>query len=332
MGDTAKRARAGASDDPAMSSMFRLSAKNLPRQAAMHHIRPVRTYREIFGIPEFRMLFVARSFFMAGVVLGGLALGTLIYQTTGSPVLTALAMFGGPLVQLAKSHFLLATADLLRARSAMVLVGLTAGATDLLQMIPGMAWGWRFGLLAVSYVVAAATSGTVIGLLSDLVPPEAFVLSGTVGIVGALVARLGLGDHPPRATGRVLRRTREVNRALFSSPVVRPIYLMMWVPNGLVVGCEALFIPYAADHAGYLFGAGALGMLAGDVVVGRFVPEALRARLILPLRLLLAVRFLIFALHPPLWLACGLAFVASFGYPAALPIQERLVGQTAPDS
>ena len=367
MGDTAKRARAGASDDPAMSSMFRLSAKNLPRQAAMHHIRPVRTYREIFGIPEFRMLFVARSFFMAGVVLGGLALGTLIYQTTGSPVLTALAMFGGPLVQLVTSHFLLATADLLRPRSAMVLVGLTAGATDLLQMIPGMAWGWRFGLLAVSYVVAAATSGTVIGLLSDLVPPEAFVLgratlnitvggmqvlgnalgavllldmstsqlfflSGTVGIVGALVARLGLGDHPPRATGRVLRRTREVNRALFSSPVVRPIYLMMWVPNGLVVGCEALFIPYAADHAGYLFGAGALGMLAGDVVVGRFVPEALRDRLILPLRLLLAVRFLIFALHPPLWLACGLAFVASFGYPAALPIQERLVGQTAPDS
>jgi hypothetical protein len=116
----------------------------------------VRTYREIFGIPEFRMLFVARSFLMAGVVLGGLALGTLIYQTTGSPVLTALAMFGGPLIQLVTSHFLLATADLVRPRSAMVLVGLTAGGTDLLQTIPGIAWGWRFGLLAVGYVAAAA--------------------------------------------------------------------------------------------------------------------------------------------------------------------------------
>jgi hypothetical protein len=50
----------------------------------------------------------------------------------------------------------LATADLVRPRSAMVLVGLTAGGTDLLQTIPGMAWGWRFGLLAVGYVAAAA--------------------------------------------------------------------------------------------------------------------------------------------------------------------------------
>jgi predicted MFS family arabinose efflux permease len=364
---SAVRCSGGCTSDPMSPTTSPLSAKNLLRHAAVRHGWSVRTYREIFGIPEFRMLFVARSFLMAGVVLGGLALGTLIYQTTGSPVLTALAMFGGPLVQLVTSHFLLATADLVRPRSAMVLVGLTAGGTDLLQTIPAMAWGWRFGLLAVGYVVVAATSGTVIGLLSDLVPPEAFVLgratlnitvggmqvlgnalgavlllvmstshlfflSGTVGIVGALVARLGLGDHPPRTTGRVLRRTREVNRALLSSRVVRPIYLMMWVPNGLVVGCEALFIPYAADHAGYLFGAGALGMLAGDVVVGRFVPEALRDRLIVPLRLLLAVPFLAFALHPPLWLACGLALVASFGYAAALPVQERLVGHTAPDA
>jgi hypothetical protein len=133
-----------------------LSAKNLVQYAAVRHGWPVRTYREIFGIPEFRMLFVARSFLMAGVVLGGLALGTLIYQTTGSPVLTALAMFGGPLIQLVTSHFLLATADLVRPRSAMVLVGLTAGGTDLLQTIPGIAWGWRFGLLAVGYVAAAA--------------------------------------------------------------------------------------------------------------------------------------------------------------------------------
>lgn len=42
--------------------------------------------------------------------------------------------------------------------------------------------------------------------------------------------------------------------------------------------------------------------------------------------------FLAFALHPPLWLAGGLAFVASFGYAAALPVQERLVGHTAPDA
>jgi MFS family permease len=323
----------------------------------------VRTYGEIFGIREFRVLFIARSFFMAGIVIGGLALGTLMYAATGSPILTALAMFGGPLVQLVSSHFLLATADLVRPRNAMVWVGLTAGATDLLQTLPGLAWGWRFGLLAVGYVVAAATSGTVIGLLSDIVPPEAFVLgrstlnitvggmqvlgnalgavlllaltttdifflSGAVCIAGALIARLGLADHPPRATGKVVARTRAINRELLGSRVVRPIYLMMWIPNGLVVGCEAVFIPYAGEHAGWLFGAGAAGMLLGDIVIGRFVHDPLRDRLAIPLRLLLAVPFLAFWLHPALGPACALALVASFGYSASLPIQERLVGHT----
>lgn len=323
----------------------------------------MRTYGEIFGIREFRVLFLARSFFMAGVVIGGLALGTLMYAATGSPVLTALAMFGGPLVQLVSSHFLLATADLVRPRSAMVWVGLTAGATDLLQTVPGMAWGWRFALLAVGYVLAAATSGTVIGLLSDIVPSDAFVLgrstlnitvggmqvlgnalgavllvaltttdlfflSGAVCIAGAAIARLGLGDHPPRATGKVVERTRAVNRDLLGSRIIRPIYLMLWIPNGLVVGCEAVFIPFAGQRAGWLFGAGAAGMLCGDIVIGRFVHDPLRDRLTIPLRLLLAVPFLAFWLHPALWLACVLALVASFGYSASLPIQERLVGHT----
>lgn len=323
------------------------------------------TYREIFAIRQFRLLFVARAFFMAGVVVGGLALGTLMYDTTGSPLLTALAMFGGPLVQLASSHFLLATADLVRPRTAMMWVGLTAGGTDLLQTIPGLAWGWRFALLAVGYLVAAATSGTVIGLLSDIVPAEAFVLgratlnitvggmqvignglgavlllalttthlfflSGIMAILGGLIARFGLSDHPPRASGRVIARTRQVNRALLGSPVIRPIYLMMWIPNGLVVGCEALYVPYAGVRAGVLFGAGAAGMLLGDIVIGRFVPTRVSDRLTIPLRILLAAPFLLFWWQPALWPAAALAFLASFGYPAALPIQERLVRHTDP--
>lgn len=327
----------------------------------------MRTYREIFGIAEFRVLFTARLFFMVGVVLGGLALGTLMYQTTGSALLTALAMFGGPIVQLVTSRYLLAAADLVRPRTAMVAVGLTVAVTDALQAIPALPWGWRFALLAAGYVVAAATSGTVIGLLSDIVPAEAFVLGRstlniTVGgmqvlgyavgavllltfsttdlfwlaaaasLVGAAVARFGLADHPPRTTGSVVTRTREVNGVLMRSPLVRPIYLMMWLPNGLVVGCEAVFVPYAGTGAGWLFGAGAAGMLLGDIVIGRFVPESVRDRLVLPLRLTLAVPFLAFALPLPLWLACALALVASFGYPAALPIQERLVAHTPADA
>jgi MFS family permease len=325
------------------------------------------TYRSLFAIREFRVLFGIRAVVMVGIVVSNLAIGTVIYATTGSPLLTALALFGGPLVQLLTSTFLLAGADLMRPRTAMVATATAAGVTDLLQLTPGLAWWGRFLILAAGYVVLAATSGTVVALLADIVPRESFVLaratlnitvggmqvvgnglgavlllwltgrdlfwlSGTVTLLGAAAAWRGLTDHPPRASGNVVVRTRTLNRLLLSSRTVRPIYLMLWVPNGLVVGCEALYIPYAGEHAGVLFGTTAAGMLAGDVVIGRFVPEDRRDRLIVPLRLLLALPFLAFAFHPPLVVAALIGLVAAFGYPAALPLQERLVDRTPKDA
>ncbi|MEU4291426.1 hypothetical protein AB0E63_24625 [Kribbella sp. NPDC026596] len=41
--------------------------------------------------------------------------------------------------------------------------------------------------------------------------------------------------------------------------------------DGLMVGCEALFVPYAGPRAGWLLAAGAAGMMTGDLVVGRFL-------------------------------------------------------------
>ncbi len=326
----------------------------------------MQTYRAIFGIREFRVLFGVRTVTMLGLMVSSLAIGTVIFDQTGSPLLTAAALFGGPLVQLLTSHFLLAGADLMRPRTAMVLTAAAAGATDLLQLLPGLSWWARFLILAVGYVVFAATSGTVIALLSEIVPRKSFVLaratlnvtvggsqilgyaigaillnwlqptglfwiSGGLTLLSAALIRLRIGDHPARASGNVVVRTRAVNRQLLSSPVIRPVLLMMWIPNGLIVGCEAMYIPYAGGKGGYLLAATAAGMLAGDVVIGRFVPETVRDRLILPLRVLLAVPFLFFAFRPALGPACALAAVAAFGYPAALPLQERLVDNTEPD-
>jgi hypothetical protein len=266
------------------------------------------TYREVFAIREFRVLFVVRLFTMTGVVVAGLALGTVMYDQTGSPFLTAVALFGGPLVQLITARYLLASSDLLRPRTAMIFMAGIATTTASLQMIPGLSWWVRFLILAGGYVAMAATSGTVLALLADIVPRDAFVLAratmnitvggmqiigngvgalllavlapswlfgiaALVGVSAGVTARIGLSDRPPRAAGKIVERSRRVNRELLTSPVVQPVYLMMWVPNGLVVGCEALFIPYAAHHAGYLFAAGAVGMLAGDIVVGRSSPR-----------------------------------------------------------
>jgi alpha/beta hydrolase fold len=107
------------------------------------------------------------------------------------------------------------------------------------------------------------------------------------------------------------------------------------VPNGLVVGCESLFVPYgnaaSAGHsslAGWLFASTAAGAMAGDLVVGRFVPPGWRDQFIEPLRLLLAAPYLLFFLNPPPAAAVTLGFLAATGYAASLPLQDRLIRHT----
>lgn len=322
------------------------------------------TYRQLFAVPEFLVLFLVQCLNIGSYAVASLALGTITFTATGSPVLTALAMFGAPLMRIVGQALFGSGSDLVRPRTALVLVATTTMVTDLLQALPGLAWGWRFVLLAVGPLVTSALGGSMIALVSDILPPDGFILGratmniavGGMQIVGygigglllvaftttqlflgaaaallvaVLLLRLGLSDHPPRHTGEsVVKRTREVNRALLGSRVTRPIYLTLWVPNGLIVGCEALFVPFAGARAGYLFAVTAAGMLLGDVVVGRFLAVPVRDRLITPLRLLLAVPYLAFFLVPSLPYAAALAFVASVGYSSGLPLQERLVTHT----
>lgn len=323
----------------------------------------MRTYRDVFALPEFRILFLARCVTMAAISIGGLALGTTTYASTGSPVLTALAMFGGPLITMLGSATVLSASDSIGPRRASTIMPMAYTVAFLLQSIPHLAWGWRFAILALPYLAGSATSGSTMRLLHDIVPPEGFVLGratlniavgvmqiagygfgglllvwlspGALFLVAALAAasvavilRLGIRERDGvRSDQGLVERTRAVNRTLLGSPVTRPLYLAMWVPNGLVVGCEALFVPYGGSRAaGYLFAATASGMLLGDVIVGRFVPVARRDRLIEPLRLLLAVPYVGFWFSPSLPVALALGFVASAGYAASLPLQERLVG------
>lgn len=324
----------------------------------------MKTYRQLFAIREFRVLFLVQCLNIGSYAVASLALGTITFEATGSPVLTALAMFGAPLLRLVGQALFGSGSDLVRPRTALVIVVGATLVADLLQAIPHLPWGWRFVLLALPPLVTSALGGSMIALVSDILPPDGFILGratmniavGGMQIVGfgigglllisftttqlflgsaaallvaVILLRLGLSDHPPRAAAASLvARTREVNRRLLGSRVIRPIYLTLWVPNGLIVGCEALFVPYAGDRAGYLFAVTAGGMLIGDVVVGRFVPTALRDRLIEPLRFLLAVPYLAFFLVPSLPYAAVLAFVASAGYSASLPLQERLVTHT----
>jgi hypothetical protein len=249
----------------------------------------------------------------------------------------------------------------------MMAVAAVTAAANLLQALPGMPWGARFAFLALPWIAMAATSGSMLALVSDILPKDSYVFGrATVnlavggmqvagyGLGGLLLVALttsglflaaagaaaaavavvyrGIGDHPPRVTGhRMMRRSREVNRALLGSPLLRPVFLAGCVPNGLVVGCESLFVPFGTHAAGYLLAATSAGMLCGDVLVGRVLPAAARTWLVEPLRFLLAAPYVLFLLRPPLAAALALGFLASAGYAASLPLQERLLAHTAAD-
>lgn len=102
--------------------------------------------------------------------------------------------------------------------------------------------------------------------------------------------------------------------AATGNSVLRPVFLAGCVPNGLVVGCESLFVPFGGHRAGYLLAVTAAGMLCGDIVVGRVLPAAARTWLVEPLRFLLAAPYVLFLLDPPLPVALGLGLRVAGGH------------------
>lgn len=324
----------------------------------------MRTYRELFATREFTPLFLAGAARIAAQTMTGLALGTLIYDRTSSPLLAALAIFGPSLAQLAGATVLLSAADRLPPRATLAGLELVFGLATAAQAIPGIPVWVSFAIITGIGVFAALGGGVRYGLLNEILPGDGYVLgrsvlnmsTGTMQICGfaiggvlvaalspratllagaavylaaAVIARLGLSRRPPRAAGRPsIAATWRGNARLWSSRARRYVYLALWVPNGLVVGCESLFVPYSPTHAGLLFTAAALGMLAGDTLTGRFLPHRWRSRLAAPLRLLLAVPYLIFAVHPPLAVAIAATALASVGFSATLLLQQQLLALT----
>ncbi|WP_169985404.1 MFS transporter [Microbispora sp. H10836] len=324
----------------------------------------MRTYRELFRTPEFTPLFTVASAQVAASTVSGLALGTLVYGTTRSPLLSALSMFGASFAQVLGATVLLSAADRLPPRAAMTGLALVFWAGTVVLALPGLPLWALFAVVLGMGLAASLGGGVRFGLLNEILPKDGYllgrsVLSMSVGVqqiigfgaggalmtalsprgtllaaaglylVAAVVARWGLSARPPRAQGRPSpAQTWRTNRTLWSSVVRRRLYLALWVPNGLIVGCESLYVAYDASHAGLLFACAAAGMLAGDTLMGRFVPKRWRERLSAPLRLLLAVPYLVFLLHPSLPVAVAAVVLASAGYSAGLLLQERLMAVT----
>ncbi|RFU82229.1 MFS transporter [Streptomyces triticagri] len=321
-------------------------------------------YRDLVRVPDFPPLFAVSSAHVAAQTVSGLALATLVFRATGSPLLSALAMFGPSLAQLLGATLLLSAADRLPPRAALSGMALLFAVGTAAQALPGLSVGSSFTILMVLGLIGSVGGGVRYGLLNEILPADSYltgrslvnISAGAMQILGfavggalvaalsprgtllfgaalyllsAGVARFGLRRRAPRAVGRPsVRETWRSNRLLWSSPARRAAYLALWVPNGLVVGCESLYVSYAPDHAGLLFAGGALGMLTGDLLAGRVIPPRLRHRLGSPLALLLAVPHLLFFAAPALAPALAAVTLATVGYGASLLFQERLLALT----
>ncbi|MFF2350500.1 MFS transporter [Kitasatospora sp. NPDC058115] len=327
----------------------------------------MRTYRELFRDRGFTALFLYSAAQTAAQTVAGLALGVLVYRRTDSPLLASLAMFGPAFAQLLGAVTVLSAADRLPPRAALTGLGLLLALGTGLQALPGLPVAALFPVLLALGVAGAAGGGVRYGLLQELLGRDGYLLGrsalglaaglvqiGGFALGGALVAalapsgalltaaalhllsagtaRAGLLRRPPRAAGRPsVAGTWRADVRLWSSAPRRTVYLALWVPNGLVVGVESLYVPYRPDAAGLLFATGALGMLAGDVLAGRLLPARRREQVVVPLCALLAAPYLGFALEPALPLAAALVAVATVGYGAGLLLQERLVALTPPE-
>jgi predicted MFS family arabinose efflux permease len=324
---------------------------------------PHPTFRDLFRTPEFAPFFSSFLLQNGAMTLSGLAIATLVYRRTESPLLSALAMFGPALAQLLGATTLLSAADRLPPRAAIVGTTLVFAVTTAALALPGLPLGAAFAVLFLQGVIASLAAGVRLGLLHEILPSERFVLGRSVtgmagsgvqiigyavgaGLVvvltpgltlvlgaalyaGSGLAALGLAGRAPRSSEPAsIAATWRVNRRLLGSSSRLPVFLALWLPNGLVVGAESLFVALAPQFAGALFAAAAAGTLLGSVVVGRFLSQHRRARLAAPLRLLLAVPYLFFAIELPILLAALAVFVASVGFAAGLVLQEQLMERT----
>ncbi|MGW4286796.1 MFS transporter [Streptomyces sp. NPDC004673] len=302
---------------------------------------PARTgYRHVLAVPEFRALFAAHVLSLLGTVVAEIALSVLVYDLTGSPLMSALAFAAGFLPYALGGTLLAPVADRFPARRVLVVCDLVCAACVAAMVAPGAGVGVLLALRCCVAVVSPVFSGTRMATLADVLGDgDAFVLGRSlIRIVSqsALLAGYGLGGLlltavSPRhallitvgtflASAVLLRfgtRRRPARRrdreqgggtlVLLRNRRVLVLLLVFWVPSMFLVVPEALAAPYShtlgagSTGLGLLMCALPVGTVAGELFAGARLGAATRERIVLPLLCLAVVPYLGYALRPGLW-------------------------------
>jgi MFS family permease len=272
------------------------------------------TFREVLGVAEFRAMWLAELLSVCGDQLARVALSVLVYDRTGSALLTGLTyaltyapsllgglLFGG-LADRFPRRTVLVCVDTGRAvlMAAVALPGvpfwlmgvLVAGVSMAnplaksaqLAVLPQVLTGDRFvvGMALRNVSIQSAQLAGFAGgglLVAGLSPGVSLALDAVTFVCSALLIRFGLADRPA-ATGPAAQsmgsRLRAGARLAFATAQPRLLILFTWLA-GLLPVYEGLAAPYAASVGG---GSTAVGLILAADPLGSVAGALLFARLV----------------------------------------------------
>src|SRR5579875_342663 len=163
-------------------------------------------YRDLRHVAEYAPLFLTMTVRYGAMTLQGIALGVLVYARTGSPLLTALSMFGPSFAQLLGAFTVLSLADRVPPRAALVTAALTYAAAAALAAVPGLPVAAILALVTASGLVGVVAGGVQWGLLAEILPADRYVLgrslftmsNGVMQMLGYGVGGLLVAATSPR--------------------------------------------------------------------------------------------------------------------------------------
>ena len=263
------------------------------------------------------------------VITGGMLLravpGVLIGLAPGLPVAAMIA----PVFRAAVSRMLPDVLDGDRYVLGRSVLSLTAAGTQIVGLGLG---GAVLAVLSGRWLLLSAGCALVLSAFVrlGLRPAAAGVPADAAPSASGPSAVPASGPARPATRGAV-RATLAGNAELLADRRVRMLLLAQWLPGMFVAGAEALIVPYTealghpAAAASPLLAAVPAGMLAGDVVIGRFCRPAMRRRLVFPLALMTGAPLLALILHPPWLVVAAALFGCGFGFGYMLGIQQAFL-------
>lgn len=343
------------------------------------------TYREVLAEPRFRLLFSTRTVAITADALRITTFSVLVFSSTGSALLSAVAFGIGFIPQLFGSLLLGSLADRLPPRALITGGYALTCATALLLAVVRLPVAASLGVVALVSLATPVFHGASSRLVAQSLKGDAYVLGRSLSNIasagaqvfglalgGAAVAALGPrrslavsavlylgcafavrlrlprlrvgesggtpgstggdsgadGGVDSGADGGAVRASLRGAGLLLRDRTVRRLMLAQWLPVAFVAGAEGLIVAYAGERGfapgryAVLMGCLPVGMLVGDLLVGRFLRPRNRERLVVPLVALAGLPLLGFAAEPGVGVSSCLLLISGIGYAYGLGLQR----------